>query len=256
MSDSPNYFAHAAAAARYARGRPYHHPAIVRKICEVTGVSRFASVLDVGCGTGQSTQAIAEIAAHVFGIDVSPEMLAQATPGPNINYQQAAAERLPFASRSFDLVTVGLAFHWLHQEEFLAEAHRVLLQSGWLVIYNSGFLGELEEEPEFGRWYRECYLSRYPWPPRSPTNVSADFAHRCDFAFIRTETVRQAIPMSGEQFVNYLLTQSNVIAKVEQGAERLEAVAQFLRNAVAPYFHSETRSLQWQSDLDFLRPAR
>jgi hypothetical protein len=62
--------------------------------------------------------------------------------------------------------------------------------------------------------------------------------------------------MSGEQFVNYLLTQSNVIAKVEQGAERLEAVAQFLRNAVAPYFHSETRSLQWQSDLDFLRPAR
>jgi protein-L-isoaspartate O-methyltransferase len=60
MSKPVNYFTHATAAERYARGRPYQHPAIVRRICEITGVSRFESVLDVGCGTGQSTRAVAE----------------------------------------------------------------------------------------------------------------------------------------------------------------------------------------------------
>jgi SAM-dependent methyltransferase len=256
MVPSPNYFLHATAAERYARGRPYYHPDVVRRIVEVTGRARFSSALDVGCGTGQSTRAIAEVADRVVGIDVSAEMLARTVPVPNAAFQRAAAEALPFAAESFDLVTVGMAFHWLDQEKFLAEAHRVLIEGGWLAVYNSGFLGELEEQPDFGRWYSQVYLKRYPWPPRAESDVSKELADRFDFTFVQRELVTHGIAMSREEFVNYHLTQSNVIAKVEQGTEKVETVAQVLSDAVAPYFDSGVRTMCWQSTIDFLRPRR
>jgi SAM-dependent methyltransferase len=253
MVEAKNYFIHATAAERYARGRPDLHPAIVRRICEVTGRSRFASALDVGCGTGLSTRAIARVADRVVGIDSSPEMLGQATGGPGIVYQQARAESLPFADQSFDLVNVGLAFHWFAADAFLREARRVLRADGWLVIYNSGFLGQLHGEDDFAQWHSNVYLARYPTPPRSQASVTDEFVRPFGFALVQKETHDQDIPMSCEQFVSYLLTQSNVIAVVEQGSECLEDVAQFLIQGVGPFFDGQTRMLKWQSHIDFLR---
>jgi SAM-dependent methyltransferase len=253
MAEAKNYFSHATAAERYARGRPDLHPAIVRRICEVTGRARFASALDVGCGTGLSTRAIARVADRVVGIDSSPEMLGQATGGPGISYQQARAESLPFADRSFDLVNVGLAFHWFAPDAFLGEARRVLRDDGWLVIYNSGFLGQLHGEDDFAQWHGSVYLARYPTPPRSQSDVTEEFVRPFGFALVQKETHDQEISMSRDQFVNYLLTQSNVIAVVEQGTECLEDVAQFLVQGVAPFFGGQRRILKWQSHIDFLR---
>jgi ubiquinone/menaquinone biosynthesis C-methylase UbiE len=253
MPKPVNYFAHATAAERYARGRPDLHPAIVQRICDVVGRSRFDSVLDVGCGTGLSTRAIAKVADRVIGIDSSPEMLAQATGGAGIVYQQARAESLPFADRSFDLVNVGLAFHWFAPDAFLSEARRVLGDEGWLVIYNSGFLGVLDGDDDFARWHRHVYLARYPTPARSQSSVSDEFVRPFGFTLVRKETHDQDISMSSVEFVNYLLTQSNVIAVVERGSVPLDAVAQFIADGVVPFFRGETRILKWQSHLDFLR---
>jgi len=252
MANSSNYFAHHTAAERYAHGRPDVHPTIIRRIREFTGGMRFSWALDAGCGTGQSTRAVAEIADRVVGIDISAEMLAQAIPGPTTQYQQSSAESLPFANASFDLVTVGLAFHWLDQKRFLTEARRVLRDDGWLVIYNSAFMGKLAEEPAFGPWYREVYLLRYPTPPRSQAAVSEEFVGPFRFTFGGKDTLTQGIAMSRDQCVSYLLTQSNIIAAVERGSERLEAVAAFLSDSVVAFFRDAARTMQFQSDIVFL----
>jgi SAM-dependent methyltransferase len=252
MAETKNYFIHATAAERYVRGRPDLHPPIVQRICEVTGRPRFVSALDVGCGTGLSTRAIARVADRVIGIDTSREMLGQATGGSGIAYQQARAESLPFADGSFDLVNAGLAFHWFAPDAFLREARRVLTDAGWLVIYNSGFLGQLHGEDDFAQWHRSVYLARYPTPPRSPSDVTDAFVRPFGLTLVQKETHDQDIAMSSEQFVGYLLTQSNVIAVVEQGSERLEDVAQFLVQGVAPFFDGQTRMLKWQSHIDFV----
>jgi SAM-dependent methyltransferase len=253
MPNSSNYFAHRTVAERYSHGRPDVHSAITRRIREFTGATRFSWALDVACGTGQSTRAVAEIADRVVGIDISAEMLAQATTSHNIQYQQSSAESLPFADSSFDLVTVGLAFHWFDQKRFLGEGRRVLRNNGWLVIYNSGFLGELAEEPAFGPWYRDVYLSRYATPPRSQPTVSEEFVRPYGFKFHGRDTLTQGIAMSRDQCVSYLLTQSNVIAAVERGSEGLETVAAFLSDSVVPFFRDEARTMQFRADIVFLR---
>jgi hypothetical protein len=128
-----------------------------------------------------------------------------------------------------------------------------LRDDGWLVIYNSGFLGELHGDDDFARWHGSVYLPRYPTPPRSQSDVTDEFVRPFGFALVQQETHDQNISMSCEQFVSYLLTQSSVIAVVEHGSERLEDVAQFLVQGVAPFFGGQRRMLKWQSHIDFLR---
>ena len=127
-----NHFVHASAAARYAAGRPYFHPVVMERICRAVGRERFERGLDVACGTGQSARALAEICDRVEAVDISADMLACAEADARIRYFVASAEELPFGDGEFDLVTVGLAFHWFDQERFLREARRVLKDSvGW-----------------------------------------------------------------------------------------------------------------------------
>jgi SAM-dependent methyltransferase len=70
----PNYFAHESAADRYAQGRPYYHPLVIERLVKFTRIARFAHALDVACGAGQSTRALAAVADRVDAIDVSAPM--------------------------------------------------------------------------------------------------------------------------------------------------------------------------------------
>src|SRR5688500_2039719 len=93
-----NYFAYASAAERYAHGRPYFHPAVIARVVARLGMRlRVPAALDVGCGTGQSTGALAPAAERIVGIDTSADMLAQACwrDAPGIAFVRAAAEVLP-----------------------------------------------------------------------------------------------------------------------------------------------------------------
>jgi SAM-dependent methyltransferase len=57
-----NFFVYPTAAKRYANGRPFFHPLAIKKIKEVCCENgRIDRALDVGCGTGQSTQALLEV---------------------------------------------------------------------------------------------------------------------------------------------------------------------------------------------------
>lgn len=139
---------------------------MVKKIGDFLGLREpIPLALDVACDTGQSTVALKEISSRVVGTDVSQEMLARAPCEAGVRYVEAPAEDLPFEDRSFRLITVALAFHWFDRSRFLAEARRVLEPSGWLVVYDSGFFGEMKENPKHERWYREVYLMRYPARP-------------------------------------------------------------------------------------------
>jgi ubiquinone/menaquinone biosynthesis C-methylase UbiE len=89
-----------------------------------------ASVLDVGTGTGMFAEAFASQGLQVTGVDLNPEMIEAAGKlVPGARFQEAAAERLPFADGSFDLVFLG---HVLHESDeparALAEAKRVAVR--------------------------------------------------------------------------------------------------------------------------------
>ena len=100
--------------------------------------------LDIATGTGFTAIALAPKVAHVVATDLTPEMvekavqLAEAQALKNIAFSVAAAEALPFADASLDLVTCRLApHHFQDVPAFLSEVHRVLRTDGLFCMSDS-----------------------------------------------------------------------------------------------------------------------
>lgn len=238
----PDYFGNRMTAERYAAARPDVHPVAL------SNFAAFAQLrvpiplsLDVGCGTGQSSRAVAELADRVIGIDPSPSMLAAAVSVPNLVYACAKAEALPFRAGVFDLVVAAQAFHWFDQKAFLDEACRTLTNEGWLLIYTSGFTGEMTEDAGFLDWFRTGLLARYPTPPRGRQSVGAKLARRHGFALRGEERYSLEVGMSLGGFTDYQLSTTNLTAAIGDSVERFETAERWIREGLAPFFGEEAR---------------
>jgi ubiquinone/menaquinone biosynthesis C-methylase UbiE len=98
-------------------------------------------VLDVGCGTGRLLRQARQQypSAMLVGIDIAWGMVATAaavTPAElAIRHVRAAAEQLPFADQTFDLVVVTMSLrHWTAPAAGIAQIARVLVLGGMLVV--------------------------------------------------------------------------------------------------------------------------
>ena len=100
-------------------------------------------ILDVACGTGESTLAWRRRfpRAQITALDVSPYMLAVAekklADDRNVEVRCLNAEHLPFKDDSFDLVTASLLFHELPEDVspvILNELRRVCRPGGEIAV--------------------------------------------------------------------------------------------------------------------------
>lgn len=94
------------------------------------------SVLDLGCGGGFMSEALAERGAHVIGVDPSGPAIAIArnhaeATGLSIDYRVGAGESLPVAESSLDIVLcVDVLEHVRDLDAVIAEIRRVLKPGG------------------------------------------------------------------------------------------------------------------------------
>jgi SAM-dependent methyltransferase len=232
-----NYFEHQLAAERYAAARPYIHPTALAKFCELSDITvPVDEALDVGCGTGQSSIALTKLARHVVGIDPSEHMLAGCAPHLQVEYKRSAAEQLPVADGAVHLITVAQAFHWLDQDAFLAEARRVLKDAGWLVIYNGWFTGRMKENAAFEKWFVGEYLRHYPTPPRNREPITAENMGARGFSLRSEAAFSNEIRMTVQQFTDYELSTTNVIAATTDSPVLFEAAERWIAESIKPYF--------------------
>jgi ubiquinone/menaquinone biosynthesis C-methylase UbiE len=253
-----NYFNPESAAERYAEGRFYFHPLIIKRIKEVLSIAEpLSSALDVGCGTGLSTIALKEVARNITGIDASAAMVGLAPKESGIKFLVSQAENLPFGEGEFDLVTLSQVFHWLDRDKFLVEVKRVLHPGGWLVVYDDYFsIAQTTEDPELQKWYRGKYLVKYPPPPRAEVRFTAENTETHGFRLLKEEWHKHTVNLSLERFVSYLVTQSNVIAMVEGGKEGIEEAKTWLMESIRPMFRkAKEKELLFTAPIWYLQRA-
>ncbi|MEH1923693.1 class I SAM-dependent methyltransferase [Nostoc sp.] len=91
-------------------------------------------ILDLCCGSGQTTQFLAKTSQHVTGLDASPKSLQRARQNvPEASYIEAFAEEMPFADNLFDLVHISVALHEMQPQQLqkiINEVYRVLKPGG------------------------------------------------------------------------------------------------------------------------------
>lgn len=146
------------------------------------GVKATDVVLDVACGTGDLTEAMAAAgAARVTGLDYTPAMLevarerlvkksarAWAQAASRISYMQGDAQALPFADASVDVVSIAFGIRNVGDPgRAIGEFRRVLRPGGRLVILEFG-------TPTTGavRWFNDVYCKRIM--PVTATLISGD----------------------------------------------------------------------------------
>ena len=97
-------------------------------------------VLDLGCGTGKLTRALANTGASVLGVDASPQMLAEARAAyPELEFALERGEALPYDAE-FDAIFSNAALHWMPRAaDVAAGMARALRPGGRLVAELGGF---------------------------------------------------------------------------------------------------------------------
>ncbi len=116
-----------------------------RRVIELANPRPGERALDLCCGTGDLTLALARRGADVTGLDFSEKMLAVARQRAKnqriipTSFIQGDALQIPFPDASFDIVTIGYGLRNLADlDAGLREIRRVLKSGGRLVILEFG----------------------------------------------------------------------------------------------------------------------
>ncbi len=124
--------------ANYNRYRPVYPQQLYDFI--FSHCSHFDRALDCATGNGQVASVLSEKFADVSATDISQNQLAEAYQASNIHYNAQRAEKTNFPDHTFDLITVGQAYHWFDFEAFGKEANRLLKPDGLIAVWTYGLL--------------------------------------------------------------------------------------------------------------------
>lgn len=135
----------------------------IRRVMECDAAGRELKVLDIACGTGDFSIAMAKSvpSAHITGLDISEGMLAVMKEkvyagklDDRISIMTGDGENLPFEDDSFDCVTIAFGIrNFESKEKGLREMLRVLKPGGRLVVLELS----MPENP-FVRWCFSLYF--------------------------------------------------------------------------------------------------
>ncbi len=113
-------------------------------------------ILDLGCGTGHLTSRIAAAGARVVGLDISPEMIAEARRNyPELEFVAGDGCNFHF-EQPFDAVFSNAALHWMRDPDAVARSIAEALVEGGRFVAELGAEGNVERLVEALRRGREA----------------------------------------------------------------------------------------------------
>jgi SAM-dependent methyltransferase len=188
--------------------------------------------LDVGCGTGIADSLLLPRVASLDGVDVSPEMVAQAAArNPDASYQVYDGVRLPFPDGSFQLVFAACVLHHVPKVQwdgFVAELWRVTAAPGASVVIEHN-----PHNPLTRKAVRACPFDE-------------------DAVLARPVRVRDAFQRAGvarpeRKFVTFFPFDQPALARAERALGWLPAGAQYTVTAFrsSPGLKSVSTKLPW-----------
>jgi SAM-dependent methyltransferase len=193
---------------------------------ERIGLPRAARVLDVACGTGNTSIPAAKLGAHVTGVDIATNLLEQARKRAalehlDIRFEEGDAEDLPFSDV---VLTMFGAMFAPRPEKVAAEILRVSKPGGVIAMANwtpQGFVGksfqvtaklvppppvpppvlwgdEQVVRERFGKGAKQLTCTRqnvhfaYPFPPNETVDFFRRYFGPTQMAFARLDESGQA----------------------------------------------------------------
>jgi len=110
------------------------------KIIQAAGLAPGRTALELGCGTGNFTQAFAASGAAITANDISPDLLEVARrDNPGVEFICARFEDLP-ADKQYDSIIGSSVLHHLEVEQALAKSYALLRPGGMFAFAEPNML--------------------------------------------------------------------------------------------------------------------
>ncbi|AUD00858.1 class I SAM-dependent methyltransferase [Spirosoma pollinicola] len=173
---------------------------------------------DCATGNGQVASALADIFDRVDATDISETQLILAVKKATIHYQTSQAEQTPFASQTFDLITVAQALHWFDVNAFHQEVRRVAKPGATIAEWGYGLV---QAGQDLDGVMLDFYRNRIG-PYWDPQRMHIDNRYATlpfPFADAQHATFTACRTWTVERFLNYLRTWSAVRQYIYENEE-------------------------------------
>jgi SAM-dependent methyltransferase len=206
----------------YARYREPYPPKFFQTISDQIGLRGNETLLDVGCGPGMLAIGFAPFVGGCTGLDPEPGMIAAAKSaaaeaGVALSLIDGRIEEFTI-TRTYDLITIGRAHHWLERTPTLAVLERILTpDSGRILICRASSV-ETPETP----WVKPYRRVRSAWASGAEkqyrVHPSEWFADSCFIALGET-SVTERSQVTIADLIGRALSRSNTSPEVVAGRQ-------------------------------------
>lgn len=225
--------------------RLWLHKEVMEQIKKDCNIEYLENGLDVGCGAGLSTKALRLLCDHVTGTDISPQMIAVCESiykDSSYTFYVSKAEESKIPMQPYDIITASGVINWVDKDLFLDNAEKILNDKGLIVVYDFGITDKMQNAPEYTEWYRQKYLKKFPKPYRKEyTWKQSDLSET--FVMEKTVSYNMMYDFTWDEFIDFMMIQSNVNEKIERGEFSVEEVRNWMGNSLKPLFYNQKQTL-------------
>ncbi|CAG2105100.1 unnamed protein product [Medioppia subpectinata] len=242
----------------YARFRPAVPEEVVHKVVhyladklppdvEEDNTNRWTTGVDVGCGSGQGTNAMAKHFANCYGFDVSPaqiEAAIRSTHPSNVCYQVCPAESMPsIETNSVQMVTAFECFQYFDYKKFMEECTRVLVDNGVVAVIGYFIPDpsdplEPNRDPSLVDLMQECYNSDRLAAYKSPNVASVEKHYKnvtfpTNYESKHVDHIIASVPVLAEDMVGLIESWSSFQKLVKADKESAQLFRREIREKLS-----------------------
>jgi SAM-dependent methyltransferase len=225
----------------YDRARPGYPEQIFDDLFALAQLSPDATVLEVGCGTGQATRALAQRGCRIVCLELGENMAAVARRNlaqfPRVDVITSAFEPWDPGELLFDMVFAAASWHWLDPDVRYQKAARILKPAGALAIVGGGHAFPNAFDPFFTE-IQKCYEAigepRLDWPPPTPDQVPdqhEEIERSGLFKIIAIKRYVWSVDYTADSYIDVLNTYSGHIVWPQRNRDKLYAEVRRLIDA-------------------------
>lgn len=203
--------------ALYDRVRPRYPAQLFDDLAGMCAVGPGCRVLEIGCGTGQATVALAERGFRVVALDLGAGMVALARTRlarfPQVEVITAAFEDWSLPAAPFDVVFAATAFHWIDPAVRVRRSAAALRPGGALATITTHHVAGGSEEffAEVQAYYERA---RPGWgqagpPPVAPVPSDGELEEAGCFEPARSLRYEAELSYTSSEYLDLLATYSD-----------------------------------------------
>ncbi len=231
-----------AVAESYERHRAPYPQDVENAVIALADLHEASTVLEIGCGTGQLSVALAKHGVDLLAVELGPRLAARAqrnlAPYPNARVEVSSFEDWLLGSAKFDAVISATAFHWLDPEIRCSKSAEALRPGGVLAIVHAHHVRgggtpdfAADSQPHYAKWGLHKDRSfQLPTASRLPP-MYMELDDLPEFSSVERRRFEIARRYSTASYIGWLETDSlvNTLA-AESRRDFLDAIQQLIES--------------------------